>query len=220
MELEGYSRPTCSKQARLVDCRISVVNKLDRRRRRRVLLKTRSTCRGEIFSKSGVWDKVPCGGKYTLIFGDSQISLQHSVGRKPPCQKPGSIRPVVSKQYRLVTDGRTHRRRQHIYGASIASRGKTWTIESDCLTHQQWVSSPVQYLGPPAYTERKCANTTDTVLVPWAGHLHSYNNKIYFFKNTRKQFYQTAVQHSETVMVWNYQNAGWSLKKIKLSCYI
>jgi len=46
------------------------------------------------------------------------------------------------------------------------------------------VSAPVQYLGPPAYTERKCANTTDTVLVPWAGHLHSYNNKIYFFKYT------------------------------------
>jgi len=37
---------------------------------------TRSTCRGEI--KSGVWDKVPEGS--TLIFGDSQISLQHSVG--------------------------------------------------------------------------------------------------------------------------------------------
>jgi len=33
MELEGYRRLTCSKQARLVDCRIGVVNKLDRRRR-------------------------------------------------------------------------------------------------------------------------------------------------------------------------------------------
>jgi len=48
MELEGYSWPTCSKQPRLVDCRIDlgVVNKLDRRRR--VLLTTRSTYRGEI----------------------------------------------------------------------------------------------------------------------------------------------------------------------------
>ena len=51
MELEGYSSPICSKQLRLVDCRIGVVNKLDRRRRRRrVLLATRSTCRGEIRS--------------------------------------------------------------------------------------------------------------------------------------------------------------------------
>jgi len=47
--LEGYSWPTCSKQPRLVDCPIGVVNKLHRRRRRRVLLTTRSTCRGEIF---------------------------------------------------------------------------------------------------------------------------------------------------------------------------
>jgi len=55
MELEGYCWPTCSKQPRLVACRIGVVNKLHRRRRRRrrtVLLTTRSTCRGEIFE---VW---------------------------------------------------------------------------------------------------------------------------------------------------------------------
>jgi len=32
-----------------VDCRIGVVNKLDRRLRRRVLVIARSTCRGEIF---------------------------------------------------------------------------------------------------------------------------------------------------------------------------
>jgi len=48
MQLEGYSRPTCSKQPRLVDCRIGVVNKLYRRRRRFLLI-TRSTCRGKIF---------------------------------------------------------------------------------------------------------------------------------------------------------------------------
>ena len=49
MELKGYSWPIY-KQSRLVDCRIGVVNKLDRwRRRRRALLTTRSTCRGEIF---------------------------------------------------------------------------------------------------------------------------------------------------------------------------
>jgi len=32
MKLKGYSSPTCGKQPRLVDCRIGVVNKLDRRR--------------------------------------------------------------------------------------------------------------------------------------------------------------------------------------------
>jgi len=77
MELEGYNSPTCSKQPRLVDCRIGVVNKLDRRRRG-VLLTTRSTCRGEIF-KVQVWDKVPEGS--TLIFGETHISLQNSVGQ-------------------------------------------------------------------------------------------------------------------------------------------
>ena len=41
-------------------------------------------------------------------------------GRKPMCQK-SSIRPVVSIKYRLVTDGRTDTRRQHI---QRASRGK------------------------------------------------------------------------------------------------
>ena len=72
MELEGYSWLTSSKQPRLVDCRIGVVNKLDCRRRRRwVLLTTRSTCRGEI--KSGVWNRVPEGS--TLILKDTQISL-------------------------------------------------------------------------------------------------------------------------------------------------
>ena len=34
MELEGYSGSTCSKQPRLVDCRIGVVNKFDSPRRR------------------------------------------------------------------------------------------------------------------------------------------------------------------------------------------
>ena len=67
MELECYSWPTCSKQPRLVDCRIGVVNKLDRR----VLLTTRSTCRGD------VWDKVR--ERSALSSGDTRISLRHSV---------------------------------------------------------------------------------------------------------------------------------------------
>jgi len=62
----------------LTDLRsIGVVIKLDRRRRRRVLLTTRSTCLAK-FSKSGVWNKVP--ERSTLIVGDAQISLQYSVG--------------------------------------------------------------------------------------------------------------------------------------------
>ena len=91
MELEGYSSPTCSKQPRLVDCRIGVVNKLDcrRRRRRRVLLTKRSTCRGEIFSKSGVWDKVP-EGKYPNFWRYPNVfKAQCGIGgRKPPYQNP------------------------------------------------------------------------------------------------------------------------------------
>ena len=60
--------------------------------------------------------------------------------------------------------------------------------------------------------ERKCADTIGTVLVPWAGisiaEIEIYfSNKIY-----RSNFVK---QHSETVMVWNYQNADCSLKKNK-----
>jgi len=71
MELEGYSWSTCSKQPRLIDRRIGVVYKLDRRR---VLL----TCRGEIFLV-----RTEFGAKFQTevpYFGDTQISLQHSVG--------------------------------------------------------------------------------------------------------------------------------------------
>jgi len=58
---------TCSNQPRLVDCRIDLINRLDRRR---VVLTTRSTCRGEIF-KFRIWDKIP--QECTLIFGDTQF---------------------------------------------------------------------------------------------------------------------------------------------------
>ena len=79
MELEGYSRPTCSKQPRLVDCRIGVVNKLDRRRRQlRVLLTARSTRRGEIFEVRSL--EQSSSGKYPN-FGDSQIYLKYSLGQ-------------------------------------------------------------------------------------------------------------------------------------------
>jgi len=54
IELEGYSWPTSSKQPRIVDCRIGVVNKLVAK-----------------FFKSGVRGKVPEGS--TLIFGGNRI---------------------------------------------------------------------------------------------------------------------------------------------------
>jgi len=69
MELQHYGRRTCSKQPCRVDRR--VFNKLDRRR---VLLTTRSTRRGEIL-KSRVWDEGPKGS--ALIFEET-----HSVGTR------------------------------------------------------------------------------------------------------------------------------------------
>jgi len=114
-----YSRPTCNKEPRLVDCRISVVNKLDRRRRPD-LLTTRSTCRGEMETKSGVWDKVP---RSTLIFGDTQVPYNTVWDRwkEASMTKISSIRP--SFRYNTgswVTDGHD----DNIYSARIASRGK------------------------------------------------------------------------------------------------
>ena len=82
------------------------------------------------FSKSAVWDKLP--DVSTVIFGDTEISLQRSVRQVEGSllAKISSIRPVVSIQRRLVTDGPTERRtdrRTHDdsnYRAGIASRGK------------------------------------------------------------------------------------------------
>ena len=68
----------------------------------------------------------------------------------------------------------------------------------------------------PLNGERQCADTTGTVLVPWAGHFQWQNLNTFFKWNTRKQFYQT---DSETVIVWNYQNADW-FKKINLLCHL
>jgi len=108
MELDGYSWSTCSKQTRLVDCRIGVVNKLDRRRRRRrVMLTTRSTCRGEIFWVRGLEqsprEKYPNFWRYPNF-----LITQCVIGGRKLHAKTSSIRPVVSIQYRLVTDRRTH----------------------------------------------------------------------------------------------------------------
>ena len=55
-------------------CSLYIVNRLDRRW---VLLTTRFICRGD-FLKCRVWGKVP--EESTLIYGDTRISQQHSVG--------------------------------------------------------------------------------------------------------------------------------------------
>jgi len=124
MELEGYSRPTCSKQPRLVDCRIGVVNKLDRRRRRRVLLTMRSTYRGEIFQvrSSGQSPR----GKYPNFWRYQYFLITEGGlgGRTPPCQKQldssGCFDTIPACDRR--TDRRT--RDDSIHSASIASRGE------------------------------------------------------------------------------------------------
>jgi len=83
VELAGYSWRTCSKKAQLVDCRIGVVNKLDRRRQHIFDTATNavynaidSTWRN---FKSGVGDKDPEGSTPNYC-RDTQISLQHSMG--------------------------------------------------------------------------------------------------------------------------------------------
>ena len=112
--------PTCSKQPRLVDCRIGVVNKLDRRRRRRVLFTARSTCRDEIFEVRSL-GQISRGNYPSFRRYPNFLITQCGIGRrKPSCQKPSSIRPVVLIQYQLATDRRTDTRLQQIQRASIA----------------------------------------------------------------------------------------------------
>ena len=41
--------------------------------------------------------------------------------------------------------------------------------------------------------ERKCADTIDTVLVPWTGHLQCSSMNIFFKQNIWKRFYQAAL---------------------------
>jgi len=120
-QLEEYSWPTCSKQPRFVGCRIGVVNKLDRRRRRRVLLTTLSICRGEIDGEVRSLGHIFPGGS-TLIFWryPNFFITQCEYVKESFHIKTSSIRPVVSIQYRLVTERRTDRRTHDdsIYRAS------------------------------------------------------------------------------------------------------
>jgi len=66
------------------------------------------------------------------------------------------------------------------------------------------------------HRERKCADTIGTVPVPWAGHFQCQIS-IYFSNKIHGSIF--IKQHSETVMVWNYQNADCSLRK-KFYCVI
>ena len=75
MELEGYSWPTCSKQPRLVDCRIVVVTNSTVDDDDDEICWQRDRLAVAKFSKSGVWNKVLEGSRPNLIFEDAHISL-------------------------------------------------------------------------------------------------------------------------------------------------
>jgi len=83
-----------------------------------------STCRVEI---PDFVTKIPQGSTLRPIFGDTQISTVWDTWKEASMPKTSSIRPDVSIQYRLVTNGWADGRTQEddsIYRASIASRGK------------------------------------------------------------------------------------------------
>jgi len=125
IELEGYSWQTCSKQPRLVDCRIGVVNKLGRRRRRQVLFTTRSPCRGEVFQvrSSGQSSR----GKHPNYWRYLNFFITHDVWwKEASVPKTSSIRPVCRYSTGLWRSLQTDRKRHDTikYRASIASRGK------------------------------------------------------------------------------------------------
>ena len=77
------------------------------------------------FSKSGFCDKVPQGR--TVIFGDTHISTVWDRWKEASITKTGSISPVVSTQYRRVTDGQTDTRRVKGVDGSCAEH---LTVES------------------------------------------------------------------------------------------
>ena len=125
MESDGYRWSTCSKQPRLVDCRIGVVNKLDRRRRRWVVdnaidLPWRNFLRPDLGQSSR--EKCPSFFSRNPNF----LITQYGIGRrKPACQI--DARFVQSFRYNTglwQTDRRTDTRRQHIPPWHIASRGE------------------------------------------------------------------------------------------------
>ena len=94
---------------RLVDCRIGVVNKLDRRR---VLLTTLSTCHGEFFFESRVWGRVPEGYTISTIGTEFPYNTEKSPHAKS--QFDSSSRFDTTPACDGQTDRRTNTRQQHI----------------------------------------------------------------------------------------------------------
>ena len=134
----------CSKQPRLVDCCIGVVNKLDRRRRWRALLTTRSTCRGEIFRVLSLGqisrEKYPNFWRYQNFL----ITQCGTHGRKPPGQKLTWLVQWSRHNTGLWrTDERTHD--DCNYRASISSRGKN-RYECTCRCEGQRNGHTVGYV--------------------------------------------------------------------------
>ena len=127
IDLESYSRPTCNKlRATSHDAStvLGVINKLDRRR---VLLTTRSTCRGEIFKVQSLGQN--SGGKYPNFWRYPRFLVTQCRidGRKPPCQMPARF--VQSFRYNIGlrwTNRRTDKQTDDDSKcrANIASRGK------------------------------------------------------------------------------------------------
>jgi len=81
---------------------LGVVNKLDRRR---VLLKTRSTTKLSLGHEFGT--KFQGGVPLFLETPEFPYNTVYDIWKKVSVLKTSSILPVVSVQYRLVTDGRT-----------------------------------------------------------------------------------------------------------------
>jgi len=83
---------------------VGVVNKLDRRR---VLLTTRSTAKFSVRPEFGT--KFQREVRLFLEMPEFPYTTLYDVWKKVSVLKTSSILPVVSIQYRLVTDGRTDR---------------------------------------------------------------------------------------------------------------
>jgi len=141
--VEGYSWSTCSKQPRLVDCRIhvGVGDKLYRRGRRwRVLLTKRSTCRGEVQSLGqSLRKKYP--NFWRRAYPNFLITQSGIGGRKPPCQN--AARFVRSFGYDTdlwetdrQKDGQTDGHNDSLY--ALAERRAVKTVER---RHQRWAAS-------------------------------------------------------------------------------
>jgi len=102
----NWNALTCSKQPRLVDCRIGVVNKLDRRRRRRFIQSAIDLWWNFLCPEFGI---VP--ERNTVIFWrypDFLVTQCGIGGSKPPCQKAPCI--VQSSRYNTSL-WRTNRRK-------------------------------------------------------------------------------------------------------------